>query len=262
MMLKPPKPLRHCRGNNMAFELKGKTALVTGAGQGVGLGIARGLAAQGAKVWVNDIDAVKADHAVAVIREQGGEADSLCFDVTDFEQVQGRVEAAGQIDILVNNVGNAGAQAMGQKMFADMSPQQWQAFIDVNLYGVLNCTHAVLSGMRERQWGRVITISSEAGRSGLNIGVSIYGAAKAGAINFMRHLSQEVGGDHITANSVALGLMDNVPEEFTSKVIRGIPMGRLGSPQDAAAAVIYLASEEAGWVTGQVLTANGGSSAF
>lgn len=246
----------------MAFELRGKTALVTGAGQGVGLGIAHGLAKQGAKILVNDIEAVKADTAVAAIRERGGEAERLCFDVTDFDQVKGRIEATSQIDILVNNVGNAGAQAMGQQMFADMSPQQWQAFIDVNLYGVLNCTHAVLPGMRERQWGRIITISSEAGRSGLNIGVSIYGAAKAGAINFMRHLSQEVGGDHITANSVALGLMDNVPEEFSRKVIRGIPAGRLGAPRDAAAAVIYLASEEAAWVTGQVFSVNGGSSAF
>jgi 3-oxoacyl-[acyl-carrier protein] reductase len=116
--------------------------------------------------------------------------------------------------------------------------------------------------MIERNWGRVITISSEAGRSGLNIGVSIYGAAKAGAINFMRHLSQEVGGHHITANSIALGLMDNVPEEFSRQMIRGIPAGRLGSPVDAAAAVIFLASEEASWVSGQVLSVNGGSSAF
>ena len=246
----------------MAFDLKGKIALVTGAGQGVGLGIARGLAAQGAKVLVNDLDAVKASNAVVGIREQGGEADSLCFDVTDLEQVKPQIGPAGKIDILVNNVGNAGAQAMGQQKFADMSPQQWQTFIDVNLYGVLNCTHAVLPGMMERKWGRVITISSEAGRSGLNIGVSIYGAAKAGAINFMRHLSQEVGEYNITANSIALGLMDNVPDEFAQKIIRGIPAGRLGSPDDAAAATVYLASEEASWVSGQVLSVNGGGAAY
>lgn len=246
----------------MAFELKGKVALVTGAGQGVGLGIARGLAAQGAKVLVNDLDAVKADNAVVGIREQGGEADSLCFDVTDQERVKLQIGAAGKIDILVNNVGNAGAQVMGQQMFADMSPELWQTYIDVNLYGVLNCSHAVLPGMMERQWGRVITISSEAGRSGLNIGVSIYGAAKAGAINFMRHLSQEVGEYQITANSIALGLMDNVPDEFAKKMIRGIPAGRLGSPDDAAAATIYLASEEASWVSGQVLSVNGGAAAY
>jgi NAD(P)-dependent dehydrogenase (short-subunit alcohol dehydrogenase family) len=143
-----------------------------------------------------------------------------------------------------------------------MSPAQWQAFIDVNLMGVLNCTHAVLPGMIERKWGRIITISSEAGRSGLAIGVSIYGAAKAAAINFMRHLSQETGAHNITANSIALGLMDNVPEEFSGKIIRSIPTGRLGSPADAASAVVYLASEEASWITGQVLSVNGGSSAF
>ena len=116
--------------------------------------------------------------------------------------------------------------------------------------------------MIEAQWGRVITISSEAGRTGLNIGVSIYGAAKAAAINFMRHLSQEVGEHHITANSIALGLMNNVPEEFTSKMIRGIPAGRLGTPEDAASAVIYLASKEAEWINGQILSANGGSLTF
>lgn len=246
----------------MSFDLTGKTALVTGAGQGMGEGIARGLSAQGAKVLVNDIHQQRADAVANAIREGGGQAESLCFDVTDLDQVAAKIATAGSIDILVNNVGNAGAQAMGQQAFIDMSPQQWRGFIDVNLYGVLNCTHAVLPGMIESQWGRVITISSEAGRSGQNIGVSIYGAAKAAAINFMRHLSQEVGEHHITANSIALGLMNNVPEEFTRKIIRSIPTGRLGTPDDAAAAVIYLASEEAAWVSGQLLSANGGSSAF
>lgn len=246
----------------MQFKLTGKTALVTGAGQGVGLGIACGLAEQGAKVLVNDIDTGRAAAAVEKIREAGGQAESLCFDVTDINQVRDKIGSAGNIDILVNNAGNAGAKAMGQQSFVDMPAEEWRGFIDVNLYAVLNCTHAVLPGMIERGWGRVITISSEAGRSGLNIGVSIYGAAKAGAINFMRHLSQEVGAHHITANSIALGLMDNVPEEFTRQIIRGIPTGRLGSPVDAAAAVIFLASEEASWVTGQALSVNGGSSAF
>jgi 3-oxoacyl-[acyl-carrier protein] reductase len=246
----------------MQFTLGGKTALVTGAGQGVGRGIACGLAEQGARVWVNDIDPVRADASVESILKAGGKAASLCFDVTDPNQVKKNIAAAGAIDILVNNAGNAGAKAMGQQPFAEMPAEQWRGFIDINLYAVLNCTHAVLPGMIERNWGRVITISSEAGRSGLNIGVSIYGAAKAGAINFMRHLSQEVGGHHITANSIALGLMDNVPEEFSRQMIRGIPAGRLGSPVDAAAAVIFLASEEASWVSGQVLSVNGGSSAF
>ena len=244
------------------FELIGKVALVTGAGQGVGRGIACGLAQQGATVLVNDIDQLRADATVEKIRRAGGNAEGVCFDVTDVDQLKEKIVAAGIIDILVNNAGNAGAHAMQQQYFADMSPAQWQAFIDVNLMGVLNCTHAVLPGMIERKWGRIITISSEAGRSGLAIGVSIYGAAKAAAINFMRHLSQETGAHNITANSIALGLMDNVPEEFAGKIIRSIPTGRLGSPADAASAVVYLASEEASWITGQVLSVNGGSSAF
>ena len=147
----------------MVFDLKGKTALVTGAGQGVGLGIASGLASRGAKVLVNDLDAVKAGNTVSAIREKGGQADSLCFDVTDLEQVKQQIGAADSIDILVNNVGNAGAQAMGQQKFADMSPELWQTFIDVNLYGVLNCTHAVLPGMVERQWDGLLRLALRRG---------------------------------------------------------------------------------------------------
>ncbi len=148
---------------------------------------------------------------------------------------------------------------MPQMSFRDMPHTEWDKYIAVNLYGVLNCTKAVVDGMCERGWGRIIVISSEAGRSGLDIGVSIYGAAKAAGAHFMRHLAREVGPQGVTANVISLGLMDNVPEEFTASLVKGIPARRLGSSDDVAHAVSYLIAEEASWVTGQTLVINGGS---
>ena len=186
------------------------------------------------------------------------------FDVTSLEEVQHGVasvaEQLGPIDILVNNAGNAGANTFTPTPFSELSPDQWQKFIDVNLYGVLNCTKAVISSMQDRRWGRIITISSGAGQSGLNIGVSIYGAAKGGSIAFMRHIAIENAKMGITANSLALGLMDTIDDpSVTEHLARAIPVGRLGSPEDIGAACVWLASEEAAWVTNQTININGGS---
>jgi NAD(P)-dependent dehydrogenase (short-subunit alcohol dehydrogenase family) len=244
------------------FDLTGKTALVTGSGQSVGLGIARVLADQGARVVINDIDAERAEAAASALAGEGLDVSAAPFDVTDTEAVKSAIESLGNIDILVNNAGNAGAIEMMQSRFHEMVPADWTPFVDVNLYGVMNCTHTVLPGMCERGFGRIITISSEAGRCGLGIGVSVYGAAKAAGINLMRHVSQEVGVHGVTANAIALGLMNNVPEEFTEPLVKTIPMGRLGSPEDAGHTAAFLASEEAGWITGQVLSVNGGAAAF
>jgi NAD(P)-dependent dehydrogenase (short-subunit alcohol dehydrogenase family) len=240
-----------------------RTALVTGAGQGMGLGVARRLASGGSLVLVNDIDAQKAEQAAAEIRSSGGEALAAPFDVTDYEAVLAATKEfsaqTGGIDILVNNAGNAGTQQTHMTSFKEMPPSEWNWYLSVNLYGVMHCTKVVLEGMCERGWGRVITISSEAGRAGLDIGVSVYGVAKAGAAHLMRHLAREVGPDGVTANVISLGLMDNVPDEFAGPIIRTIPARRLGTPADVGAAVSYLASEEAGWVTGQTLVLNGGA---
>lgn len=186
------------------------------------------------------------------------------FDVTSREAAEEGIARAtdrlGPIDILVNNAGNAGANTFTPTPFSELSPDQWQKFIDVNLYGVLNCTKAVLSGMQDRRWGRIITISSGAGQSGLNIGVSIYGAAKGGSIAFMRHIAIENAKMGITANSLALGLMDTIDDpSVTEHLARAIPVGRLGSPEDIGAACVWLASEEAAWVTNQTININGGS---
>jgi 3-oxoacyl-[acyl-carrier protein] reductase len=245
------------------FDLSGRVALVTGAGQGVGAGIAAALAGQGAAVAVNDLEAARAEEVAAQITAAGGTAVSAPFDVTDGDAVAAGVAAVvdtiGPVQVLVNN---AGVPAAGFPLtpFREMDPELWDRFVDLNLYGVLHCTRAVLEPMCEAGWGRIITVSSEAGRVGINLGVSIYGASKAAALGFMRHLAVEVAPTGVTVNAVSLGLMDNVPGEWAEAVARTVPRRRLGSPQDVGAAIAYLASDEADWVTGQVLPVNGGSS--
>jgi NAD(P)-dependent dehydrogenase (short-subunit alcohol dehydrogenase family) len=237
-----------------AFDLTGRRALVTGGGQGVGEGIVRALADHGATVVVNDLHADRAQ-AVADAVERAVVA---AFDVTDGDAVAAAVASVGPIDILVNNAGVP--EGMGIGPFADMDPAEWAQYVDLNLYGVLHCCHAVIGGMRERGWGRIVTISSGAGVSGINLGVSIYGAAKGGAIAFMRHLAIENARTGITANCLALGLMDNKQNrDVTEHLARSVPVGRLGRPEDVGAAVVYLASEEAAWMTAQTINLDGGS---
>jgi NAD(P)-dependent dehydrogenase (short-subunit alcohol dehydrogenase family) len=248
------------------FRLDGKCALVTGAGFGMGAGIARTFASQGARVLVNDIDPARAESMAEELRASGFEAMAAPFDVTRIEEVRTAheriAEQAGPVDILVNNAGNAGAGRFAQKKFAEMAPEDWEPFIAVNLEGVLNCTHTFLPGMCERGWGRIITISSDAGRIAIPIGVSVYGAAKAGAAHMMRHVAVEVAEHGVTANTIALGHMNTIGEPFAGQIVPTIPMGRLGTPQDAAAAAVFLASEEANWITAATLAVNGGSPAI
>ena len=245
----------------MLFDLKGRRALVTGAGQGIGAGIAAYLARQGAQVVVNDLFADRAQSTVDRIAREGGDASPLAFDVTDRAQV---VDALGaeRWDIVVNNAGNAGGHLMRPTPFREMEADDWSAPIDVNLHGVMNTTHAVLPGMCERRFGRLITISSGAGVVGLGIGVAPYGAGKGGAISFMRHMAIENAKLGVTANSIALGLME-MTDVQDAKLVAGlaatIPCGRLGTGDDLGPAVVWLASNEAEWVTGQTIQLNGGS---
>jgi NAD(P)-dependent dehydrogenase (short-subunit alcohol dehydrogenase family) len=241
------------------FDLSGRTAVVTGAGQNVGAGIARALASQGATVHVNDIVEERAQQTVDAIVGAGGAAASAPFDVTDYDAVTDAVARIGTVDILVNNAGNGGAEGMGLTQFRDSEPAGWMGAINVNLFGVLHCSRAVINGMVERGFGRVITISSGAGITGLRIGVSPYAAGKGGAIAFMRHLAIENARDGVTANSLALGLMQPDNSGPVDALAKQIPVGRTGTPDDVGVACVYLASNEASWITGQTIHLDGGA---
>jgi 3-oxoacyl-[acyl-carrier protein] reductase len=247
------------------FDLTGRIALVTGAGQGMGEGITAALAAQGAAVAVNDVDAERADAASQRLQAAGARAVAAPFDVTDAAAVEAGVRAAeqalgGGIDILVNNAGVP--EGMEIRQFRQLDRHDWSRYVDLNLYGSMHCIQAVIDGMCERGWGRVVQISSGAGQSGVAFGISLYGASKSGIEGFVRHLSQEVARSGVTANSLALGLMENAggtDESAVQSLARSVPVGRLGSPADVGAAVAYLASDEAAWLSGQTLHLDGGS---
>jgi len=242
------------------FDLTGKTALITGSGRGVGAGIARALSAQGARIAINDYFPERADEMVAELQAQGVTALSAPFDVTDMDAVKAgiaHIEAnLGAVDILVNNVGTL-PHGMLPTPFLETPEEDWPKHVNNNLYGTLNCCKCVAQSMNERGWGRIIAISSDAGRVG-HFGSTVYGAAKAAMEGLMRTLAKELGPNGVTANSIVLGLIDTVPDEFSKGAEKYFSTGRIGTPADIGAAAAYLASEEAGWVTGHSLVVNGG----
>lgn len=242
------------------FSLKGQVALVTGAGRGMGVGIARMLGKLGAKVAINDLYPERAEATAQELQSQGIEAFAAPFDVTDHAAVKkvvdSIIEKAGKIDILVSNAG-VPADGMGYCKFLDSSPQDWQKFVNLNMFGLMNCCHAVVPGMKERGYGRVIAITSESWRAGLPMGIAAYAASKAGAVGFIRHLAAETGRSGVTVNALSLGTMNNWDSDALAKKTCFVP--RAGSPEDVGAGVAYFASKEASWVTGQVLPVNGGS---
>ncbi len=240
------------------MRLEGRKALVTGGASGIGAAIAARLAAEGAEVWVGDVNVEGAEQ---VAGEIAGHA--LELDVTSLESAQAAVAATGNLDVLVNN---AGTDEFGFFTYTDA--EQWQKVIAINLMGVLNCTFAVLPGMQEAKYGRIVSISSEAGRVGSK-GSSVYSAAKGGVIAFMKTIARENGRYGVTANSIAPGPIETPllmgAKEFGEigeriiETMKGLTqMGRLGQPEEVAAAAAFLASDDATYVTGETLGVSGG----
>jgi 3-oxoacyl-[acyl-carrier protein] reductase len=242
------------------IELGGRVAIVTGASRGIGRAVARMLAARGAHV----VAVARADHAGAVAEEivaSGGRAEAQSVDVTDAAGVDGLVagtlERHGRVDVLVNNAGIARDQLLLRMKRAD-----WDAVLATNLTAVYTCTQAVLRPMIKQRSGRIINISSVVGQAG-NAGQANYAASKAGLIGFTKAVALEVASRSVTANVVAPGLIDTdmtkaVGESAREQWAARIPLGRAGTPEDVAAAVCFLASDEAAYITGQVLAVNGG----
>jgi len=243
------------------FGLGGRTALVSGASQGIGRTIAMVLAGQGARVIVAARNEEKLATLAAEIAASGGSATTLALDLARAEELGERLKALPEewreVEILVNN---AGITADG--LLARMSLAQWQSVLDTNLTGTFALTRELVRGMIRKRWGRVITISSVVGLMG-NAGQANYAAAKAGLIGFTKSLARELASRGITANAVAPGFVetamtDALPEAVRDKMLGDIPLGRFGTAEEVAAAVAYLASDEAAYVTGQVLNVSGG----
>jgi NAD(P)-dependent dehydrogenase (short-subunit alcohol dehydrogenase family) len=250
--------------SDLRLDLAGRRALITGAGQGLGAGIARGLADAGAAVIINDLNPTRAEQVAETIRAAGGDAATAAFDVTDWSAVHAGFAVLPPVDILVNNAGNAGMDGWpGLVPLAESDPADWEPFLRVNLYGVMHCTRAAVPAMIESGWGRVVTVLSDAARTGEPL-MAAYSAAKAGAAGFSRSVAREVGRYGITVNCVALGTMrasaDAPLNEVQERAMRRYPIRRAGLPDDVTPLVALLASDAGEWITGQTIPVNGGLS--
>lgn len=242
-------------------DLAGRTALVTGASQGIGEAIGRHLAALGARVVLAARSADKLEALAGELREQGHEAHALTLDLAAPEALEERLaelpEDWAAIDILVNNAG-----ITDDALLVRMSLEQWRRVLDTNLTGAFALTRLLAKGMMRRRWGRVISVSSVVGLMG-NAGQANYAAAKAGLVGFSKSVARELAGRNVTVNVVAPGYVDTamtaaLPEAARDQLLAAIPLGRIGHPEEIAATVGFLAGEAAGYITGQVLNVSGG----
>ena len=246
----------------MSFNLKGHVALVTGGSRGIGRGIALRLASEGVKVGVNyNTGAAQAQEVVEEITSGGGEAIAIQADISEQSQVTNMfrtlLERWERIDILVNNAG-----IRKDRLLMRMTTEEWDSAINVNLKGAYFCTKAALPQMARQRRGRIINMSSVVGVAG-NPGQANYSASKAGLIGLTKTVAKEMARRNITANALAPGyiitsMVEELSEELRSQVLARVPMGRLGTPEDIAGLVAFLCSDEAGYITGQVIRVDGG----
>lgn len=239
-----------------------KVAIITGAGRGIGKAIARRLASEGAKVAVGDIDREAGEETAEEIRnDYQGQAIAVYVDVTNEDSVNAMVEEVikrfGKVDILVNNAG-----ITKDSLLLRMSEEDWDRVIAVDLKSVFLCTKGVIKHMIRQRYGRIVNISSVIGLRG-NVGQTNYGAAKAGIIGFTKSAARELAGRNITVNAVAPGyiateMTERLPEEVKEQMLRQVPLGHPGQPEDVAGVVAFLCSEEASYITGEIIRVDGG----
>jgi len=239
-----------------------KVAIVTGAGRGIGKAIAIALAREGANVIVNDIDIQTAEEVVKEIKSLGWKALAIRVDVSDSKEVNQMVQLAlkkfKRVDILVNN-----AAIIKRGSIEDLTEEDWNRVIDVNLKGAFNCMKAVAGIMKKQRYGKIVNISSIAGKIGDLASAPCYGASKAGMICLAKSLARELAAYNINVNVVAphaikTDMSKEWSEEKRKNIVANIPLGRMGEPEDIAEAVIFLVSDKAKFITGEVLDVNGG----
>jgi len=243
------------------MSLTGRVAFVTGASQGIGRACAMKLATAGATVSVAARNEEKLNQLVHEITAMGGKAAACTLDVTDEEQVKSTIKAAvaqfGKIDILVNNAG-----VTRDQLVMRMKRSDWDAVLQTNLTAAYLCIQQVTSSMLKQRWGRIVNITSVFGQMG-QAGQANYASSKAGLIGLTMAIAREVGSRNITCNAVAPGFIETamtsgLGEDFKQMAVKNIPLGRVGMPEDVASAVAFLASDEASYITGHVLSVNGG----
>src|SRR6266446_6532295 len=243
------------------MKLEGRVALVTGASQGIGRACALALAREGATVAVAARNRQKLDELVGQITAAGGKASAFVMDVADEEQVKSGIKSAlaqfGKIDILVNNAGITRDQLVMRMKRAD-----WDAVLNTNLTSAYLCIQQVIGSMLKQRWGRIINVTSVFGQMG-QAGQVNYAASKAGLIGLTMAMAREVASRNITCNAVAPGFIETgmtavLSEEFKQTAVKMIPLGRVGTTEDVASAVSFLASDDASYITGHVLNVNGG----